>query len=173
MLVAQLFKQLALQSSGSLQESALQISAERYSRRAAPPIAVLDGEVKGRLDTRRAAYRASGLRPITWVETLLCGADISAHWTPDQPYLAVHSKKQLFALLTEMGAEDDRASGLKKDHLVEFVAEAAAERSWAPAALSWDRAPAEADVSGEDADTEDEVGGEGDVPEGEAPPLAA
>jgi ParB family chromosome partitioning protein len=77
----------------------------------------------------------------------LCGADISAHWTPDQPYLGVHSKKQLFALLDEMGVEDDRAKGLKKDHLVDFVAEAAAERSWAPAALSWDRvADVEADA---------------------------
>jgi len=178
-LVAQLFKQLALQSSGDLQGSALQIAATRYSRGTMPPIAALDGEVKARLDARRAAYKASGLRPITWVETLphgekmallaeltalslnlreprtsmirhgaraeaaeiaaLCGADISAHWTPDQPYLGVHSKKQLFALLDEMGVEDDRAKGLKKDHLVDFVAEAAAERSWAPAALSWDR----------------------------------
>jgi ParB family chromosome partitioning protein len=171
-LVAQLFKQLALQSSGDLQGSALQIAATRYSRGTMPPIAALDGEVKARLDARRAAYKASGLRPITWARTLphgekmallaeltalslnlreprtsmirhgaraeaaeiaaLCGADISAHWTPDQPYLGVHSKKQLFALLDEM-------KGLKKDHLVDFVAEAAAERSWAPAALSWDR----------------------------------
>jgi ParB family chromosome partitioning protein len=186
-LVAQLFKQLALQSSGDLQGSALQIAATRYSRGTMPPIAALDGEVKARLDARRAAYKASGLRPITWVETLphgekmallaeltalslnlreprtsmirhgaraeaaeiaaLCGADISAHWTPDQPYLGVHSKKQLFALLDEMGVEDDRAKGLKKDHLVDFVAEAAAERSWAPAALSWDRVAAvEADA---------------------------
>ena len=213
-LVAQLFKQLALQSSGSLQDSALQISAERYSRRGAPPIAALDGEVKARLDARREAYRASGLRPITWVETLphgekmallaeltalslnlceartssirhaaraeaaeiatLCGADISAHWTPDQSYLAVHSKKQLFALMAEMGVEDDRAKTLKKDHLVEFVAEAAAERSWAPAALSWDRASAEADEaeSNADADVEAEAVIE-DQPPAADTPLAA
>ena len=213
-LVAQLFKQLALHASGSLQESALQISAERYSRRGAPPIAALDGEVKGRLDARREAYRVSGLRPITWVETLphgekmallaeltalslnlceartsgvrhaaraeaaeiatLCGADISVHWTPDQSYLAVHSKKQLFALMAEMGVEDDRASGLKKDHLVEFVAEAAAERSWAPAALSWDRALAEADEaeSNSDADVEAEALVDDQPPEADTP-LAA
>ena len=204
-LVAQLFKQLALQSSGSLQDSALQISADRYSRRGAPPIAALDGEVKARLDARREAYRASGLRPITWVETLphgekmallaeltamslnlceartssirhaaraeaaeiatLCGADISAHWSPDQTYLAVHSKKQLFALMAEMGVEDDRASGLKKDHLVEFVAEAAAERSWAPAALAWDRAPV-------DDEPDDAEGANYDAVEA-AEPLAA
>ena len=178
-LVAQLFKQLALHSSGDLQGSALQISATRYGRVGAPAIATLDGEVKGRLDARRAAYKASGLRPITWVETLahgekmalmaeltamslnlreartssirdgaraeaaeigaLCGADISAHWSPDQPFLQVHSKKQLLALLEEMGVEDDRAKTLKKDALVTFVAEAAAERQWAPASLAWDR----------------------------------
>jgi ParB family chromosome partitioning protein len=177
-LVAQLFKQLALHSSGDLQASALQISATRYSRGSTPPIAALDGEVRTRLDARRAAYKASGLRPITWVETLphgekmalmaeltalslnlreartsiirhgaraeaaeiaaLCGADISAHWTPNPDYLAVHSKKQLLALLEEMGVEDDRAKTLKKDALVAFVAECAGERQWAPAALAWD-----------------------------------
>jgi ParB family chromosome partitioning protein len=176
-LVAQLFKQLALHSSGSLESSALQISGTRYSRGSTAPIGALDGEVKDRLDSRRAAYKASGLRPIAWVKTLphgekvalmaelvaislnlresrttslrhgaraeaaeiaaLCGADLSAHWTPDQPYLAVHSKKQLTALLDEMGVEDDRAKTLKKDDLVTFVAEAAAERQWAPMALSW------------------------------------
>jgi ParB family chromosome partitioning protein len=178
-LVAQLFKQLALHSSGGLDASALQISGVRYSRGSTPPIAALDGEVKARLEAKRAAYKASGLRPITWVETLahgekmallaeltamslnlreartsmirhgaraeaaeiaaLCGADISAHWTPDAGYLAVHSKKQLLALLDEMQAEDDRAKTLKKDDLVAFVGEAAAERQWAPAALAWDR----------------------------------
>ncbi len=109
--------------------------------------------MKDRLDAKRAAYKASGLRPITWVETLahgekmallaeltamslnlregrtssirhgaraeaaeiaaLCGADISAHWTPDEAYLAVHSKKQLLGLLGEMEVEDDRAKSLK------------------------------------------------------------
>lgn len=188
-LVAQLFKQLALHSSGGLDASALQISGVRYSRGSTPPIAALDGEVKARLDARRAAYKASGLRPITWLETLahgekmallaeltamslnlregrtssirhaaraeaaeiaaLCGADISAHWTPDAGYLAVHSKKQLLALLDEMEAEDDRAKTLKKDDLVAFVGEAAAERQWAPAALAWDRA-IEVEASEED-----------------------
>jgi ParB family chromosome partitioning protein len=177
-LVAQLFKQLALHSASSLEESAAHISATAYRRGSTSPIAVLDGEVRARLDARRADYRASGLRPIAWVETLphgekmalmaelvavslnlredrttsirhaaraeaaeiaaLCAADISAHWTPDQPYLAVHSKKQLTALLEEMGVEDDRAKTLKKDDLVTFVAEAASERQWAPAVLSWE-----------------------------------
>ncbi|MBS0363375.1 MAG: chromosome partitioning protein ParB, partial [Proteobacteria bacterium] len=88
---------------------------------------------------------------------------------------------QLLALLTEMGAEDDRATSLKKGHLVEFVAEAAAERSWAPAALSWDRAPAvdeeEADEAEAMADAEgvveDEPVAVDPAQEAEAPPLAA
>jgi ParB family chromosome partitioning protein len=190
-LIAQLFKQLGLQSSGALDGAAAQISATRYRRGSTPPIAALDGAIYGRLEARRAAYKASGLRPITWVETLahgekmalmaeltavslnlcegrttsvrhgaraeaaeiaaLCGADISAHWTPDQAYLAVHSKKQLAALLEEMGVDDDRAKTLKKDDLVTFVADCAAERQWAPAALAWDQPeadepPAEADA---------------------------
>ncbi len=188
-LVAQLFKLLALQSSGGLDGSAAQIAATRYQRAAMAPIAGLDGEVRGRLDARRDAYRASGLRPITWVETLphgekmalmaeltaislnmreartsllrhgaraeaaeiaaLCGADISAHWTPDEAYLAVHSKAQLLVLLEELGGEDDRAKTLKKDALVSFVAEAAAERQWAPTVLSWDRPTALGDDDGE------------------------
>ncbi len=188
-LVAQLFKQLALHSSGALDGSASQIAATRYQRGSQAPIAALDGEVRHRLDARREAYRASGLRPITWVETLphgekmalmaeltavslnmreartsllrhgaraeaaeiaaLCGADISAHWTPDEAYLSVHSKAQLLVLLEELGVEDDRAKTLKKDALVTFVAEAAAERQWAPAVLSWDRPAALGDDDGE------------------------
>ena len=216
-LVAQLFKQLALHGSGDLQGSALQISATRYSRGGAAPIAALDGEVKARLEGRRAAYKASGLRPITWVETLahgekmallaeltamalnlreprtnmirdaaraeaaeiaaLCDANVSAHWTPDLDYLGAHSKKQLLELLEEMGVEDDRAKGLKKAELVAFVAEAAAERQWAPDALRWDRAAPVVEVEADepvaeaeaDADTPAEAAVE--TPDGE--PLAA
>jgi ParB family chromosome partitioning protein len=211
-LVAQLFKQLALHSAGSLESSAAQISATAYSRGSTAPIETLDGEVKARLDAQRAAYKASGLRPVAWVETLphgnkmalmaelvaislnlrearttslraaaraeaaeiaaLCGADLCAHWTPDQAYLAVHSKKQLTALLEEMGVEDDRAKTLKKDDLVTFVAAAAAERQWAPAALSWETASA-----GDEPDADE--AGEGEPSEAQAPlgeaaePLAA
>ncbi|MBV9994973.1 MAG: hypothetical protein JO127_07155 [Caulobacteraceae bacterium] len=185
-LVAQLFKQLALRALGGLDNSALQISATAYGRIGAPALAALDGEVKVRLEARREAYKASGLRPIPWVETLphgekvallaeltaisldlreartsslrhaaraeaaeiaaLCDADISAHWTPDAAYLGVHSKKQLMGLLEEMGVEDDRAKSLKKGDLVTFVAEAAAERQWAPTALAWDRPLAEVEA---------------------------
>ena len=211
-LVAQLFKQLALHSSGSLDAAALQISGTRYSRGSTPAIPALDGEVRDRLEARRAAYKASGLRPITWVETLahgekmallaeltaislnlreartslirhaaraeaaeiaaLCGADISAHWTPDAAYLAVHSKKQLLALLAEMGVEDDRAKTLKKDDLVAFVAESAAERQWAPAALAWDRS---VEVEADEAETDDAADGEAAEPADDAAevPIAA
>ena len=216
-LVAQLFKQLALQASGSLDSGALQVSAARYGRVGAPPIAALDGEVRARLDARRTAYKASGLRPIPWVEALphgekmalmaeltaislnvreartsairhaaraeaaeiaaLCGADISAHWTPDAAYLSVHSKKLLLGLLEEMGAQDDRAKTLKKDALVTFVAECAAERQWAPAALAWDRPMAEVEPDAPD-DTDGECGAlepESPTPtdDGRVAPLAA
>lgn len=177
-LLAQLFKHLALHGGGgSVETSAVTISATRYTRTGVPAIAALDGEVRARLEGRRDAYLASGLRPIPWVETLahgekmallaelvaitlnvresrtyairhaaradaveiaeLCGADIAAHWTPDQDYLAVHGKKQLMALLAEMEVDDPRAKTLKKDDLVAFTVEAAAERGWAPAVLSW------------------------------------
>jgi ParB family chromosome partitioning protein len=75
----------------------------------------------------------------------LCGYDIAQLWTPDATYLAVHTKKQLQALLAEMGVDDPRAATLKKDELVTFVAEAAAERRFAPQALAWASAPALAD----------------------------
>lgn len=176
-LVAQLFKHLALQGPVYQGDSALVVSATGYRRGQTAAIPALDGEVRGRLEQRRAAYLASGLRPIGWVESLahgermallaelvaislnvreerttslrraaraeaaeiaeLCGADISAHWTPDVGYLSVHPKKQLLALLDDMGVDDARVKTLKKDELVAFVAEAAAERGWAPTVLSW------------------------------------
>ena len=177
-LLAQLFKHLALHGGVSAETSAVTISATAYSRGQTPAIPALDGEVRGRLEARRADYKASGLRPIAWVDNLahgdkmallaelvaislnvredrtrsirhsaraeaaeiseLCAADISAHWTPDADYLAVHGKKQLLALLDEMELDDPRAKTLKKDDLVAFTAEAAAERQWAPAVLSWE-----------------------------------
>lgn len=198
-LVAQLFKQLALHGARLLGESALQISAEAYAFGTTAPTPVLDGAVRARLEARREAYKASGLRPIPWVETLshgekmallaeltalslnlresytyairrlaraeaaeiaaLCGADISAHWTPDAAFLGKHAKKHLLAMLDEMGAADDRAKTLKKDALVVFVAEAAALRQWAPSVLAWDR-PTEKGVVETDAAATD---GERDV----------
>jgi len=40
-------------------------------------------------------------------------------------------------MLETMGAEDERARTLKKDELVDWVAEQVAARTWAPASLSW------------------------------------
>ena len=214
-LVAQLFKALALQGCGGLEASAAAISATAYAHGSAPGVPALDGEIRGRLADRRAAYQASGLRPIPWVETLahgdkmalmaeltavsldlreprttairpaaraeaaeiaaLCGADIAAHWTPDEAYLSVHSKAQLWTLMAEMGVEDARAGSLKKADLVAFVAEAAAERQFAPAVLAWDRpGVSTASVTEVEDGPHDAVGGAlapADAPDAE--PIAA
>lgn len=176
-LLAQLFKLLALHDHVGQGQSAMAISATRYTRPGAAAISVLDGEVRGRLERRRSEYLASGQRPIAWISALgddekmallaelvaisldvretrtssvrlaaraeageiaaLCGADITAHWSPDAAFLTVHSKAQLLDLLGEMGLDDPRAKTFKKDELVTFTVAACAERSWAPAALSW------------------------------------
>ena len=176
-LIAQLFKSIVLGTSYGEESSALQVRATAYRRQGYEAIAALDGEIRARLDKRKAEYFSSGLRPIPWVESLpfgertalmaelvaislnlreartagirhaaraeagelaeLCGYDIAQHWTPDQPYLAVHSKKQLMVMLGEMDVSDPRAAALKKDDLVVFVTEEAAERQFAPAVLAW------------------------------------
>lgn len=194
-LAAQLFKHLALHGPVCQGESALAISATGYRRGQTPSIPALDGEIRARLDQRRAAYLASCLRPIAWVESLphgermallaelvaislnvreerptslrrsaraeaaeiaeLCAADISAHWTPDVAFLSVHPKKHLLSLLDDMGVDDLRVKTLKKEELVAFVAEAAAERQWAPPGLSWTSAsPIEVETADEEADPE-------------------
>lgn len=180
-LIAQLFKHVGLEGHVYAGESALTIKADRYHRHGFEPLEALDGEVRARIEARRQAYLASGLRPIPWVASLphgekmamlaelvavtldlregrttslrpaarveameiadLSGSDISAHWSPDEAFLKVHGKAQLMALLLEMGADETQAKGLKKDPLVTFVAEEAAERRWAPAVLTW-QAPA-------------------------------
>ncbi|WP_062098376.1 ParB/RepB/Spo0J family partition protein [Caulobacter sp. CCH5-E12] len=210
-LVAQLFKLLALTTHTYHDESALAVSATKYSRGGATPHPALDGEVRARLAARREAYLASGLRPIGFVDGLphgekmallaelvaislnvreartslvrhaaraeageiaaLCDADLSVHWTPDQAFLAAHSKAQLTAMLAEMQVEDPRAATLKKDELVTFVAEAAAERQWVPAALAWS-AKVEPDEVGEagaaEAPADESDGQEADPPESAA-----
>ncbi|CAN7654851.1 ParB N-terminal domain-containing protein [Phenylobacterium sp. LjRoot225] len=194
-LIAQLFKAITFTAGVRQGSSALKIDATAYSRRSTPVIAALDGEVRARLAARRDAYRASGLRPIAWVDSLphgekmallaeltamsldvreerkdmirrsaraeaaeiahLCTADITVHWTPDAAFLGFHTKKQLIELLDEMQVEDARATSLKKDDLVPFVVDACAERQWAPKVLSWQLAPAEAEL--EDESPEDGV----------------
>lgn len=95
----------------------------------------------------------------------LCQADITLHWTPDAPFLQPHSKALLTGMLETMGTEDERAKTLRKTELVDWVAEQAAQRSWAPAALSWD-APIDAESvpDAQNIENDDDVlaaGGEG------------
>jgi len=78
----------------------------------------------------------------------LCHADTSVHWTPDPAFLDAHPKGKLLAMLGEMGAEEPLAGGARKDELVALVAKRAAERRWAPAYLSWQAEPANADEDG-------------------------
>jgi ParB family chromosome partitioning protein len=205
LLIAQLFKTVVLKGFDIDNTSLLQIKGAEYTRSRVERIATLDGEVADRLKARHAAYVASGLRPIPWVETLAYGermaflaeltalslngreertdairqaaraearevaelldADISRHWAADEDYLACHSKKQLIALLADMAIEDPRVAAFKKAELVTFVAEACAERRYAPAALKWTCEPEVALVDetatpGEPAATQDQADGE-------------
>jgi ParB family chromosome partitioning protein len=105
---------------------------------------------------------------------VLCDADLSAHWCADGPFLALHSKKQLLAMLAAMEVEDERAAGLKKDDLVTLVGEAAAQRRWAPAALSWSSAAAELPAEGDEPEPAADAGAGAEVPAAsERPALAA
>lgn len=91
----------------------------------------LDGrEARTDLIRRRARAEAAEVAALT-------GADVAQYWTPDVRFLRAHSKPQLLAQLVEMKAEDVRAAALKKDELVDWVAEQAAAHGWAPSCLSW------------------------------------
>ncbi|MBY0395362.1 MAG: chromosome partitioning protein ParB, partial [Thermoleophilia bacterium] len=176
-LIARLFTLLVLRVHVARSDSALAILATGFNPPGGRMIETLDGEVRQRLDQRRATWEASGETVIAWIHALphgekmallaeltaisldvreerttlirrraraeaaelaaLCGADITLHWTPDAPFLQSHSKPWLLAMLTDMGAEDLRATSLKKTELVDWVAEQAASRSWAPIGLSW------------------------------------
>ncbi|HYE00574.1 MAG TPA: ParB N-terminal domain-containing protein, partial [Alphaproteobacteria bacterium] len=69
-LAAQLFKHLALRGHFGTEDSALAVRAERYGWAQHPPTPALDGEVRRRLEARREAFLASGLRPIPFVAGL-------------------------------------------------------------------------------------------------------
>lgn len=88
----------------------------------------------------------------------LCHADITLHWTPDAPFLQPHSKGLLMGMLETMGAEDERTKSLKKVELVDWVAEQAASRTWAPASLSWTAAVVDDDLNEGDAQGGDDAG---------------
>lgn len=185
-LLARLFAVIVLRTRVTRSESALSIAATGFDPAGGRVIETLDGDVRQRLDDRRAQWQASGETVIAWVHALphgekmgllaeltavsldvreektwqlrraaraeatelaaLCAADISLHWTPDAPYLQTHSKALLTSMLETMGSDDPRAAGLKKTELVDWVAEQAAARVWAPPGLSW-RADPEADAA--------------------------
>ncbi|MGV9005920.1 MAG: ParB/RepB/Spo0J family partition protein [Brevundimonas sp.] len=176
-LIARLFTVLVLGTHAARADSALAILATDFNPAGGRVIECLDGEVRQRLDDRRAAWQASGETVIAWVNAMphgekmgllaeltaisldvrevrttlirrsarteaaelaaLCQADITLHWTPDAPFLQPHSKALLLGMLETMGADDERARSLKKAELVDWVAEQAAARIWAPASLSW------------------------------------
>ena len=180
-LIARLFTVLVLRTHVARPDSALAILATGFNPAGGRVIEPLDGEVRQRLDDRRATWQASGETVIAWVHALphgekmgllaeltaisldvreerttlirhsaraeaaelaaLCAADITLHWTPDAPFLQPHSRGLLLGMLEAMGAEDDRARSLKKAELVDWVAEQAASRTWAPAGLSWAGSP--------------------------------
>ena len=204
-LIARLFTVLVLRTLVARSDSALAIVATAFDPVGGRVIETLDGEVRQRLDDRRAAWQASGETVIAWVHALphgekmgllaeltaisldvretrttlirrsarteaaelaaLCAADITLHWTPDAPFLQAHSKGLLLGMLESMGAEDERARSLKKTELVDWVAEQAASRSWAPAGLAWagplpdeDRATSDGDIGADDPALDDDDG---------------
>ena len=200
-LIARLFTVLVLRTRVARSDSALAILATGFSPAGGRVIEALDGEIRHRLDDRRAAFEASGETVIAWIHGLphgekmgllaeltaisldvreertslirrparseatelaaLCGADITLHWTPDAPFLQPHSKGLLLGMLEAMGAEDEPAKSLKKSELVDWVAEQAASRTWAPASLSFAASPE--DEAGVDTDPLDGPEGVDDV----------
>lgn len=191
-LIARLFNLLVARINVARSDAALAIIATGFSPSGGRVIEALDGEVRQRLDDRRAAWEASGETVIAWVHALppedrmgllaemtalsldlreertsmirhraraeaaelaaLCGAAITRHWTPDAPFLQSHSKGQLLDMLESMGSPGEVARTLKKTELVDWVAEQAAARNWAPASLSWTRPPEAAEIEDEAAE---------------------
>lgn len=192
-LIARLFDQVAIRLAGQRANSALALSASAFKPVGGRVIEALDGEVRQRLDERRAAWEGSGRTVIAWVHDLahgdkmallaelvaltldvreertslirraaraeaaelsdLCGADISQYWTPDLDFLRVHSKPLLLKMLADMGDDDPRSAALRKTELVEWTAEQAALRTWAPSVLSWSAAPDDDDGKASAPDT--------------------
>lgn len=174
---AQLFSQLVI-ANGRRIDTASTISADPYSRSNMDQVPELDGEVYRLLEERKAAYDASGLSAIGWVESLehhermsllselvgvslhareyathvrraearaqaeeiaeLVGYDITNYWIPGADFLKQYNRAELANELTAMGGDAARGAGMKtKALLVDYVAEEAAERNYAPAELSW------------------------------------
>ncbi len=206
-LIARLFTVLVLKTRVDRAQSALAILATGFNPAGGRVIDSLDGEVRHRLEDRRAAFEVSGETVIAWVHALahgdkmgllaeltaisldvqearttmirrgaraeatelaaMCDADITLHWTPDAPFLQPHSKGLLSGMLVDMGSEDPRAAALKKTELVDWVAEQAAGRRWAPPFLSWKAAPEDEAGVGDEGDGADPTQGDPDGVEGD------
>lgn len=71
-LIAQLFSTIVL---GRRQErdAVLRVSGTAYHRQGTDPIPALDGEVRERLEVRKAEFLASGKRPIPWINGMAHG----------------------------------------------------------------------------------------------------
>ena len=76
-LVARLFSQVAVRNPGQRSESALALTASAFEPTGGRVIDALDGEVRERLDGRRAAWEASGQTVIGWVHGLADGDRMS------------------------------------------------------------------------------------------------
>ncbi len=72
-LIARLFGVLVLRQNRTKGGGALAIDAETYGRVGVSPIEALDGEIRRRLAERRAAWEASEVSPIAWVDGLAHG----------------------------------------------------------------------------------------------------
>lgn len=132
-------------------------------------VASLDEEARGALLAELAGLsldlreeRTDSLRRGARAEAVeiaaLCRADVTRRWTPHAAFLAAHPKSKLLGMLDDMGATEPLAAGARKDELVALVAERAAERSWAPAYLSWTAEPPDngCGADAEDAEADDE-----------------
>lgn len=72
-LIARLFNQLVVRPFGQRSESALALNASAFNPGGGRVIEALDGDVRQRLDDRRAAWEASGQTVIAWVHGLAHG----------------------------------------------------------------------------------------------------
>lgn len=104
-----------------------------------------------REDTTRDIRKGARAEAVELAE--MTGYDITNYYTPSAEFFACHSKAELQAILRRMDAEDAQAATLKKDDLAQYVADAAHERRWAPAALSWRAEAEQAEEINEPADT--------------------
>jgi len=72
-LIGRLFGQVAVRAYGTRSESALALTATAFNPTGGRVIDALDGDVRQRLDVRRAAWEASGQTVIGWVHSLAHG----------------------------------------------------------------------------------------------------